>query len=176
MKSLSYYINLVESEERALDTFVYDRAVASFTKLFSRFDSRFPSVQKLGAILQADMQKIMDDLVKTHRSGFLKGFFQSVPLVKIQIDRDGTEIDDRYLSSPHELEAYAHTVAVDLIKILRNVPENMQSMMMNTILNNRNLMASKSKSYERYMEHASNGTLHTLDAMVSRLLHKHFDS
>jgi len=250
VKALTHWIKLVEADERAIDTFVFDRAEASFNAVFADFNGDFGSARQLGNKFQNDLQNIMADLVKQYGGWLQRHFSFSSPPVKIQIDRAGSEVraetgivskkvniylpypvlaaasesdevfdevcqlfagavghefvhvvqllkkqftrdqlnapgscrrgdfssatDDRYLSAPHELEAYAHTVAYDLIRVLRKVPETMRAAMLNTILGNRHLMATKSKSYERYVDHAEGATLDALDAMISRLLRQHF--
>lgn len=250
MESLSYWTKLVEAEDGAIDTFVFDRAEESFHAAFDEWRGDFHSSIRLVRALQADLQKIMADLVKLHGNwlqrhlhklpqvlirmdaadleiggetglrdktvtihlsySFLKAILESdevfdeacqifagivvhefvhvVQLLKKTFSQDqyrapgasgrrgdfSTAKGDGYLAAPHEMEAYAHTVAFDLIRVLRKVPETMQVAMMNAILGNRNLIAAKSRSYERYIDNASDNTINALDDMVDRLVRKHF--
>lgn len=250
METMTHWIRLVE-DERALDTFVFDRAEEAFHVAFDEFRGGFGSARRLVVDLQNDLQKIMVDLVKQHGGNWFQRIFKNLPPVSIRMDQEGSAIagetgitskrvtihlpypvlvatiksdevfdevcqlfagtvvhefvhavqmlkkqftqdqlkapgasgkrgdfstakGDPYLAAPHELEAYAHTVAYDLIRVLRKVPETMRAAMMNTILSNRHLMAAKSKSYERYVDNASGKTIDTLDGMVERLLRQHF--
>ncbi len=50
--------------------------------------------------------------------------------------KDGVSsgVTSTYLSSPHEMEAYAHTIAYEIIRVFRHLPEQTRDYAVNGVM------------------------------------------
>lgn len=81
-----------------------------------------------------------------------------------------------YLKLPYEMEAYSHNIAYALIRVLKKVPEQMRDAMMNTIINNDQIISKYSHMYQLYLEKADHETLEKIKEMVRELVGDYFNN